>query len=326
MLALGIRYLNGFVVASEPDARERPEWPPHPARVFMALAAAHFQTGGDAGERKALEWLQSLPPPALRVPAGWPRLPVTHYVPVNDKPGEMTKPPKAIIQSAPQLARDRQPRRFARAWLEDETAYVMWRDVVAEEPVACALESLCAKVSRIGHSSSLVQMWVARSDEVGEPTWVPDDEQAELQLRVAGPGTLEELERRYNAEAVDAYASLLALAEDDSDRKAKRKAKEQLKRLEKEFGGAPQQLRPQVSLYHGYARPKHAKEEASAGGSVFDHRLIVFVLERRSGPFSALGLQAVLTVAQRWREALVNQANDMPERVRAIISGHDQDG
>ena len=54
MLAFGIRYLNGFVAAAEPDDRERAEWPPHPGRVFMALAAAHFQTGADAAERAAL--------------------------------------------------------------------------------------------------------------------------------------------------------------------------------------------------------------------------------------------------------------------------------
>ena len=58
MLALGVRYLNGFVAACEPDARERAEWPPHPGRVFLALAAAHFQTGMEPTEREALQWLQ----------------------------------------------------------------------------------------------------------------------------------------------------------------------------------------------------------------------------------------------------------------------------
>ncbi|MGQ9588956.1 MAG: type I-G CRISPR-associated protein Csb2, partial [Planctomycetota bacterium] len=58
MFAIGIRYLNGFSVACEPDSREQPEWPPHPARVFMALAAAHFETGEDPAEREALLWLE----------------------------------------------------------------------------------------------------------------------------------------------------------------------------------------------------------------------------------------------------------------------------
>jgi CRISPR-associated protein Csb2 len=328
MLALGIRYLNGFVAACEPSERkpgqERAEWPPHPARVFMALAAAHFTTGADPGEREALLWLESLPPPALRVPDAIPRDVVTHYVPVNDKPGEVSKPPTAIIQSAPQLARDRQARTFARAWLEEDTAYLVWPDAVAEPPVSAALQSLCAKVTRIGHSISLVQMWVARPDEVGELTWVPDDERDELQLRVPGPGTLADLERCYNAEAVEAYTSLVLTAEDDRDKKAQRTA---AKRLREEFGESPpEQLRPQIPLYQGYARPRRGEARETAPGTVFSPHLVIFSLERRSGPFAALGLPAVLAVVQRWREAVVSQSNDLPERVREVVSGHDRNG
>jgi CRISPR-associated protein Csb2 len=324
MLALGIRYLNGFVAASEPDARERPEWPPHPARVFMALAAARFQTGADPRERQALLWLESLPPPALRAAAAVPRAAVTHYVPVNDKAGEVTKPPTAIIQSAPQLARDRQPRTFARAWLEDDVTYLVWPAAEAEGQVLDALASLCAKVTRIGHSMSLVQMWVARPEEVGEVNWVPDDERAQLHLRVPGPGTLEDLERRFNAEAVETYASLLVAAEDTSDKRAQREAK---KRLKEDFGGRPPvQLRPQVSFYQGYARPTREGGRPEVPGSVFSPHLVVFGLERRSGPLAALGLPAVLQVVQRWREAVVSCCDGVPERVRSIVSGHRPDG
>jgi CRISPR-associated protein Csb2 len=57
MLTLGIRYLNECVVASDAGNRRHVEWPPHPGRVFMALVAAHFQTGEDPQERAALQWL-----------------------------------------------------------------------------------------------------------------------------------------------------------------------------------------------------------------------------------------------------------------------------
>ncbi|GBD31886.1 hypothetical protein HRbin33_00847 [bacterium HR33] len=328
MLVLGVRYLNGFVAACEPHERqpgqERPEWPPHPARVFMALAAAHFQTGADPSEREALLWLESLPPPALQAPPAAPRAVVTHYVPVNDKAGDVSKPPTAIIQSAPQLARDRQPRTFARAWLEHDTAYLVWRDAPVDDGTLSALASLCAKVTRIGHSSSLVQMWVARPEEVGEVNWIPDDERAELQLRVPGPGTLEDLEGRYNAEAVEGYASLQVLAEDDRDPRAKRDAK---KRLKEQFGNLPPvQLRPEISLYQGYARPQREEEKGRVPGSVFSPQLVVFALERRSGPVAALGLPATLQLVQRWREALVSYSDGSTERVRAIVSGHGADG
>ena len=48
MLVVGIRYLNGWVMATHPTNREVAEWPPHPDRVFMALAAAHFETDGNS--------------------------------------------------------------------------------------------------------------------------------------------------------------------------------------------------------------------------------------------------------------------------------------
>jgi CRISPR-associated protein Csb2 len=56
MIALGIRYLTKYAVATN-LARQPAEWPPHPGRIFMAMAASHFESGADAEERTALEWL-----------------------------------------------------------------------------------------------------------------------------------------------------------------------------------------------------------------------------------------------------------------------------
>src|SRR5581483_8790099 len=149
-------------------------------------------------------------------------------------------------------------------------------------------------------------------------------ESAELYLRVPRPGTLEDLERRYNAEAVGTYASLVIAAEDGRDRRTQREAK---KRLKEEFGSRPPvQLRPQISLYQGYVPARGEDERPQAPGSVFSPYLIVFGLERRSGPLAALGLQAVVQVVQRWREALMSCCDGAPERVRAIVSGHRPDG
>jgi CRISPR-associated protein Csb2 len=54
MIAVGIRYLTGWSMATDSADRQRAEWPPHPDRVFMALAAAHFETDGEDNERAAL--------------------------------------------------------------------------------------------------------------------------------------------------------------------------------------------------------------------------------------------------------------------------------
>ena len=157
MLTLGIRYLTGCAVASDADNRGRAEWPPHPGRVFMALAAAHFQSGEDPEERAALEWLEQEPAPEIGAPDCDERAAVTQFVPVNDVAGPATAP----IQSASGFSRKRQPREFARAWVEDESVFLHWPEAEAGAHFD-PLERLCAKVTRIGHSASLVQMWASR--------------------------------------------------------------------------------------------------------------------------------------------------------------------
>ena len=325
MLAFGIRYLNGFVAArTAPDDLEA-EWPPHPGRVFMALAAAHFQTGADPWEREALLWLQSLEKdgepaaPCIVAPDAMQRAVVTHYVPVNDKPG----PSKAMLQSAP-LTRERQPRTFARAWLTDDTVQMVWPDAAPDEAIRKALEALCAKVTRIGHSSSLVQMWIARTHEVGAPNWVPDEDRAIIRLRVAPPGTLEYLEHRFNDEAVERFAALRTAAEDASDRKAQREAK---KCLKEEFADEPPpRLRPTLSVDRGYARPSPPDAPARGASTIFSPRLVMLRLERKEGPYRQLDLACVLAVTQRWREALLSYSNGLAAAVRTVLSGHDAEG
>jgi CRISPR-associated protein Csb2 len=106
MIALGIRYFTGYAVATN-SSRERPEWPPHPGRVFMAMAAAHFETGADPAERAALEWLEAAPAPALRASDADERTSVRAYVPVNDDHGGI-------------LRRVRQERAFPRVRPHDD--------------------------------------------------------------------------------------------------------------------------------------------------------------------------------------------------------------
>lgn len=320
MLALGIRYLNGFVTAAEPDNYERVEWPPHPGRIFMALAAAHFQTGSDATERKALLWLEGIgAAPEIRASEAIQRRAVTHFVPVNDKAG----PSKSLLQSAP-LTRDRQPRTFARAWLEDDMVFLVWKDVDADVPIRAALEALCSKVTRIGHSSSFVQMWLAGTDATIKANWVPDEDRAVIHLRVATRGTLDDLVRRYNDEVVERYVVLKAAEANASDKKSQNTAKKQL--FEEFPGGLPTRLRPQLSFYQGYAPPLPADRSTAVAGTVFAPHPLVFKLEPEAAPYRYLDLLSVLALTQRWREALCSQSNDLSEAVRAVLSGHNPSG
>jgi CRISPR-associated protein Csb2 len=205
-LAIGIRYLTGYAVATDVASRDQAEWPPHPARVFMSLVAAHWQSGGGDEERQALLWLEQQPTPALLASEADHRPPVTAYVPVNDRPTG-----SGLLQSAP-LTRNKQPRTFPRVRPHCDTIYLLW-ETADDCPHLAALQALCAKVTRIGHSSSLVQAWVADTAEIEAVSithgttaahdtafhfWSPSEdsspsENSGVQLRVASEGLFDQL-------------------------------------------------------------------------------------------------------------------------------------
>ncbi len=320
MFTIGIRYLNGFSAAAEYDDRNSAEWPPHPGRIFMAMAATHFETGGDSRERAALEWLESLDPPLMHAPDGLSRSVVTHFVPVNDSAG----PSKAMLQSAP-VARDRQARTFARKWLDDDTVWYVWSGAEPSNTIREAFASLCSKVTRIGHSSSLVHVWLADNSQAPHVlNWVPNED-SPIRFRVTKNGTLVELERRFNGEASETYASLLVAADDDSDRKAQKTAREE---IGKRFGeGPPVRKRPQLSTTAGYEHPQSKKEDAChSEGTVLSPYIIPLTLERLDGPFRRLEVVDVLTICQRWHEAFCSLREFVIPNIASILSGHGDNG
>ncbi len=85
MFALELRLLTGRYVATQYNDRSAPEWPPHPARLYSALAATHFAVERpDPAERDALEWMEGLGAPELTVSDAFPRDEHVVFVPVND--------------------------------------------------------------------------------------------------------------------------------------------------------------------------------------------------------------------------------------------------
>lgn len=132
MLTLAIRYLQGVAVGSHGE-HGRVEWPPHPARVFMAMVAAHYQTGADIAQREALEWLEKQIAPEIHAPDAIPCRVVTHYVPVNDDRSQFFRDPKTkkikFYQeiSGISLRRNRQDRTFARASMASDTVMLHWQ-------------------------------------------------------------------------------------------------------------------------------------------------------------------------------------------------------
>src|SRR5271157_259532 len=228
MVALTIawEYLTGYAVATDPSTRDRAEWPPHPARVFMALAAAWFETeppGADGESRDewtaegaALRWMETLGDPEMLLPdveRSFERSNVTCYVPVNDRAG----PSAATLQSCPAITRSKQPRAFPRIWVGNTSCFLLWSNAEGAEVHRVALERLCRKVTRIGHSSSLVSMRMADDahpmPEAGSHL-VTEELQAEMQARSFSRGTLEMLHERFGEGPRRRYAILTKAIDD----------------------------------------------------------------------------------------------------------------
>ena len=213
MFALGIHYLNGWSMAAADGARkERAEWPPHPDRVFMALAAAWFETGEDPVEGEALRWLEALPPPAIAASEADYRSPTVSFVPVNDvslsskapASSDLTKLKDAGLAQLPEH-RPRQPRGFPVAIPHDPRIHLIWGDTELGAHRA-GLESLAAKVTHVGHSASFTQVWL--DDDPPEPAWIPAVGVPLQTLRVASPGRLGGLQTRLNRAAWIGYHDL----------------------------------------------------------------------------------------------------------------------
>lgn len=326
MFSLGIRYLMGWSMAAADGAKkERAEWPPHPDRVFMALAAAWFETGQDAAEGESLRWLEKLSPPGLNATGHTQRQVVTHFVPVNDSGLSTTKTIQSLaansnaslgglkdagLSQLPEF-RSRQPRAFPVAIPHDPVVYLIW-DGDVPEAHRLPLEAICRKVGAIGHSASLAQMWL--EDAPPTPTLVPVVGVAAHRLRVPGPGRLAYLEARLDRDRSIAYADL-----EERIRNSKGKEKKMLQeQMQTAFpAGKPASLRPDPGIWQGYAAPGQAEEPAPAG-SLFDPRLVVLALTGKRLP-----INATLKLTEALRGALLQAC---PQPIPEWVSGHDGDG
>ena len=328
MFALGIHYLNGWAMAAADGARkEQAEWPPHPDRIFMALAAAWFETGEDPEEGEALRWLETLSPPDIAASDCTRRTAVVSYVPVNDTSVSRTVPRSKGLNKLKDAGlavlpehRSRQARGFPVAIPHDPKVYLVWREAEPGEHRA-GLERLAAKMTHVGHSASLVQAWVVEDDDI-IPTWEPTEGIAPQRMRVFSTGRLENLAHAYNRAGVAEYADLKARS-DALKGTRDEKMREEKKRLDnviaERFGAhAPVSLRPVPTRWLGYGRPAETGSPGSPG-SVFDPNLIVLAIGGRRVP-----LTTTLKLVQALRGTLMDCCPQQP--APEWFSGHRSSG
>jgi len=196
MFAFEVEFLTGRIYATDFVERDVPEWPPHPSRLFSALAAAYYESGLDSDLRTALVWLEEQKSPdiwagsfvmRLESAAGSrfnpPKTPGS-FVPINDD----------YSGKFPNSARRRKERWFPSGTPEDERVQFIWRNAVPTPVTVDALRRIAAQVSYLGHSSSLVRVAVIESPK--DAVLTPSDSGDTL-LRVPSKGRLEYLDREF---------------------------------------------------------------------------------------------------------------------------------
>jgi CRISPR-associated protein Csb2 len=343
MFALGIDFITGVVVMTDAASREKAEWPPHPARVFMALVAAHYESkplpedGREtetawSRERAALEWLEGQGAPHMSWPEVSSRDVVKVYVPVNDV--GVPQNPARVKESEMRAAlgvmpdqRSRQERTFPTLHIGGEGpgrhVHLRWPNAEPAKEILAALTGLARKVTRVGHSSSLALVWVSGMEGAPSPAYEPNAKSAKkrggFQLRIPAPGFLAELDQCFNASEIDAFFNLSEAISSGTGR-----AKEEAKAaFEERFGAAwsrsvsaPMRLRPSTGRTAHYSRVDEV--EVPIVASSFDSELLV--LTRQEGP--VLGLESTAALTTALRGYLLQNGEDKPE----WFTGHSAPG
>jgi CRISPR-associated protein Csb2 len=327
-----LRFLTNRCAATRVNAREKPEWPPHPGRLYMALAAAYFETDGSENdkeaERAALQWLEALPAPRIRFLESNERTPVTFYVPVNDRP----QPNKAMLQSAPGMSRSRQSRSFptvipSRIDTQQESdpdVSFEWTQAIGLNEHLSVLDRLCSNVIRVGHSSSLVMAWAQRTRLREDALlWEPSQSSADMTCRVTTVGELDRLKTACRADEIERFGQLLTEIA-SSKGKAKSAAKQ---RFEIEFGQsykaslrAPEPTPASLGMWQGYQRitPETFPNKIHVN-DYFERDLII--LAQYEGPI--LNVERTLGLTQALRQTTLRCIDS--SQIPAWLSGHDED-
>jgi CRISPR-associated protein Csb2 len=227
------------------------------------------------------------------------------YVPVNDEG----------CLNGGISGRPRQDRAFPRVRPHEDCVYFIW-DASPTTATRAALDSLCGKVTRVGHSSSVVQMWVLPEGHEPTPNWLPGGNHEEIRLRVVSPGTLRSLENAFNAAAIQEY-SVLSEAVGTSKGREKTRLKRELESRFPE--GPPESRRPQLVNWQGYRRPAVEDSQQKVESGPFDSNFVL--LTKTEGP--ALGIEATLQLTGALRNSAMQAAGRV---VPEWISGHDERG
>ena len=178
---------------SSRETRCEIENPLHPARVYKALAAAHYVSPSPESEL-ALRQLEELNPPRVHFPKVSYSNTVTSYSPIEE---EITFKGHAKIN----FAKTAVPKAYG-LFLGDHIAQYVWDGIPDDrvESLASELDQLCSRVWYLGTSDSLIAARVYAGLPTLVPNWIPHKDGKD-KLRIPTPGYFKHLQHCYESRA-----------------------------------------------------------------------------------------------------------------------------
>lgn len=197
-LTLSLQFPAGRYVAASWGNRDEVEWPPHPARLGLALIDTLHKSGNAEEIREALQWFFRQSAPVIVIPSHQladEQLLDGIFVPQNPSAAAGIKHP-------------RKQRSFPSVFLDADspTIFFHWSESELPEEHHAALETLVSSLPRFGHSSSLVIATISEGIPPSGEDWriirplesgMPGS--PEFSLRVNWDGLLKSAEDAFDA-------------------------------------------------------------------------------------------------------------------------------
>ncbi|WP_411845717.1 type I-U CRISPR-associated protein Csb2 [Roseibacillus persicicus] len=302
-LTISLQFPTGRYVAASWSDKDKVEWPPHPARLFLGLVDTLHKAGNPSRFREALQWLCEQTAPSLTIPRDAPNLPMDgFFVPQNPS------------QASYGIKHPRKARAFPSICLADDEATIFfhWPGSQAPSELRETLSELLAALPRFGHSSSFVIAAVSERPPPEGEDWqslIPDKDgitdAPDKRLRVNYPELLISAELAFQAD--ERSKELSALLKKNSKNPK-----------------VSATLKP-ASSSRGRHDPRHhwqgysEKPDPTVPRTLWDSRLLIMKLEG-----DRQGLTSIWQLAEVFHKTLLDRWNREPANgpIPAWLSGH----
>lgn len=300
-LTISLTFPTGRYVAASWDDKSTAEWPPHPARLCLALIDTLHRAGNPEDLRTALLWLCKQGPPEQVV------IPSEEHISICKMDG-------FFVPQNPSKAKGTTHSRKARAFpsvvldSEQPTLHFHWAGSMLPDALHKPLSRLLASLPRFGHSSSLVIVGQSAEPPPSGPEWEPltalpanDPSTPDFHLRVP-------------------YDGLVASAEQAFDAVGRQQEMEKLINTALETAAAGRAIKPAVS-----PRPRHDPRHHWQGYVETPEHAIpsgpwkkeILILSQTGG--TRLGLPTTWQLTEVLHKAILDR---VPDPVPSWISGH----